>query len=245
MPHYALLCCLFLIVTSCSTAVAEEATMPITLFRYYTLTPDETLPNIHPLLPETRVDDIIISVQEKAGLLRVAAYAKAPTIWQRGDRLNFINNTGKDLTGLPAGFPLHPKEGEELNLQIGEYNLKPTIPPVQKAGSKEWRTYFRWQHVHDGYYYVIMYRGLYKGGASVIYEELVRERDGNDVKPFLGESLENPGPIGFNPVFGGEKITIYPSLGTSVNYPIMYLTPVYEEKDLPENFPKNLVRWIP
>jgi hypothetical protein len=211
--------------------------MPVILFRKEPKNPDLSLPNIHPPILDTRNNRRVVSVQE-GNLVRVALYD--------GDfhRIVYIytllNPTGSPLTGLPAGQPKYAPEDNPFGVRFGnDIMLKPYVMPSKLIGSREWPNHLWWQRVYGNYYFVRLYRG-----EDIIWEGLFTEESGQDLRSILGESFENPSTERFNGAFAGSSIDIYGHLGRDKKFQNMRLIQV-KEQDLPEDFPKDLVRWIP
>ena len=262
---------LFIFTNVPAFAQTEYFSMPLTFFKEYPSTPiEQGLPCSHPMLPEDegKGDYIFFSTQEPNGILRVAGYDRKTGFRIRRD---FMNDSGKDLANLPAGrfqfvpwvrlpfslfairfketlrnpymWPNKPSKISEFAVRFGDVILEPYLRPSEPSGTEEFSTDFWWCHVYGNYYYAIMYRG---GGESIIFENLVTEENGHDLRPILGESFEKPTDVkGVKHLssFSGAKLSlnVYES---GAPRPTMHLIPVYE-KDLPEDFPKGLVRWIP
>ena len=85
-----------------------------------------------------------------------------------------------------------------------------------------------------------MYRG---GGESIVFENLVTEESGRDLSPILGDSFEKPTGVKHMSAFLGRELSLS-VYEPGVYHLTMYLIPVYE-RDLPEDFPKGFVRWMP
>ena len=95
-----------------------------------------------------------------------------------------------------------------------------------------------WKHVWKNYYIITVYRGI-----RVVTEHLTVEEKGKDVYPILGESNEHPPPDspGFTASWLGNEVFITPN-GRRESYSMMLLN---HESPLPEDFPKDLIKWIP
>ena len=223
------------------TLAAEEATMPIILFRREAKHPDLSLPNIHPQIPDDRNHYYhFVSVQE-GDRVRVALYSITSG---RLSKIHLLQNpTGQDLTGLPAGQPKQrdrSKYSEDCIRFGNDIMLEPFVEPSKKFGTTEWPSRFWWRRVHGNYYHVRFY-----SGKDIHWEALVTDRDGKDCSIYLGESFEKPGALEFEGFFRGQQAELVPPRATwPTKNPVIYLIEV-QAKDLPEDFPKDLVRWIP
>ena len=240
-----LLACLLCCGTIPSTLAAEEAAVPIILFRENALNPDLSLPNIHPPIPDAcNKDDRVVSVQE-GDRVRVALYNKK---WTRPKILLLHNPTGQDLTGLPAGNPQHRDRSKfsEDCIRFGDdIMLEPFAEPSKKFGTRDWPNRLWWRRVHGNYFHVRLYNGLTGTSASIQREGLFTDRTGQDCSMYLGESFEKPGTEDFVGGYSGNYIHLDPPRATwPTKNPVIYLIEV-QAKDLPEGFPKDLVRWIP
>jgi hypothetical protein len=234
---------ILLLISSVTLAFAqEEASMPFTLFKKYiseTDTPDPKY--FHPILKDARRPVVFASIQE-GNLLRVGDYGGGGE-GERRDLVSishYINDTGVDLSGLPAGY-LSRDDHTLKNLffgENGEYELAPYAPPKsKKIGTSEWPNNMTWRHVWKNYYIITVYRG-----TKVAMDHLTVERDGKDVYPILGDSNENPpdGP-GFSAAWLGNEVFITPN-DWSGSFSMIVLD---NESPLPEDFPKDLIKWIP
>jgi hypothetical protein len=197
--------------------------------------PDLSLPNIHPPIPDARNSRRVVSVQE-GKQVRVALYNE--DFRGRPDIRMLHNPTGMDLTGLPAGNPRGATGEDSESIRFGDkILLRPYLEPSKWIGSKEWPNHLWWRRVHGNYYIIRLYRG--QDYWTTMWEHLYTEEKGQDCSIYLGESFEQPGKAQFHAVFAGH-IALYPE----ERKPTLELIRV-EEKDLPADFPKDLVRWIP
>lgn len=76
--------------------------------------------------------------------------------------------------------------------------------------------------------------------GNAVREELMTERDNKDLRPILGESSAEEHP-GFGGAITCNILYHTDKQGNRVSYE---LVPV-EEKDLPPDFLRGLVRWLP
>jgi hypothetical protein len=232
-----------LLLLACSAPVAfaqEETKMPFILFKKFireTDTPD--LKYFHPQLKPARLMPVPVtfaSIQEGT-LLRVGIYGENRT--GNLSLAHYINNTGVDLSGLPAGYRNIGDNYKNLFFgEKGEYELVPYAPTKsKKIGTSEWPNNMTWKHVWKNYYIITVYRG-----TDVVMENLTVEQDDRDAYPILGESSENPprGP-GFTASWLGNEVFITPNDGSDSLSMIM----LNNESPLPEDFPKDRIKWIP
>lgn len=232
--------------------------MPFLLFRKYTDLPvidnplrtsksgipysDPTLPYIHPYVDDeeqTQRPAIFVTVRQ-GSTIRLAAYSK--TTGRRIHRMDYMNESGRDLTGLPAWFP-HHDPGETGAICFGNgIRILPQMPKATFIGSPEWPNDMTWRHVHGNYYIVTIYRR-----TNIVFEHLVTDKGGRDLKPVLGLSSEQPGEIPFSGAWLGEDVTVIPNVSALKKDEEVYFYNliIVNEEDLPEDFPKNLVKWIP
>ena len=237
MPKSLFLACLLCCCAIPPTFAAEEAAMPIILFRKEPQNPDRSLPNIHPPLPDAHHNDYrVVSVQE-GDRVRVALYDKD---FSRRRILLLQNPTGQNITGLPAGKPKDWDRSKytENHIRFGDdIMLEPFVEPSKRIGNKEWPNDLWWRRVHGNYYHVGLYRG-----KGILWEGIFTDRDGQGCSMYLGESFEKPGTVIFSAVYLGTTIELEPK-----NWPASAGIRLIEvqEKDLPVDFPKDLVRWIP
>ncbi len=223
-------------------AQEEQPQTKVTLFRS-TKTPDSTLPNIHPELVregDRKYDQIILSIQE-GELLKMALFTSDLKKW--GFRLDVHNPSKRDFAYMPAR--LLPKD--EVLFADGTV-FKPYLPPDAKiVGGSDWSRDIRWKRVYKNYHYLTMYKGTH----AIHYDGLVTEKNGRDLYLLFGESSASStrkrlaGGIG-----AGRGISTYHDLlhmnfiDDDGKYREVDIVRV-DEQDLPPDFPKGLVRWIP
>lgn len=121
--------------------------------------------------------------------------------------------------------------------------VAPPLPPdAHKLGTPELWYEVRWRRVYGNYYLITLFRG---DGESV-GEKLMTERDGKDLTPVFGESSKERNLKGYGGSMGGRKkcITKRERVNGEEQY-IVYTLISVREKDLPPDFPRGLVRWIP
>ncbi len=203
----------------------------------------------HPLLTGFKSRNIIYTTRHH-DVIQVAGYNDKPHLSFRFD-IKLL--PGVEITGLPALSPnsmqmreLRPslppelRNREDLLVFEGGHVFTPYLPPKAKPiGSTEWRYELRWYRVHGNYYFVTVNRGP----GVIALEALMTSSKGENIVPILGESYETPSDCFFTSSWGGMTLGIYPDSCPGVSNDGVKLIQVHEE-DLPEDFPKNLVRWI-
>ncbi len=233
MHSYHAIIALILAFISLQPAITHaegDKQMPFLLFKDFKGDPGSKY--VHPMLKKRRMDAVFVSVQE-GNLLRVADYSEdLSTI---GARYHLWNDTGKDMSGLPAGYL---KTDDDRNIiAFGEYSFTPMPAQGMKIGTSEWPNNVTWKHVWKQYYILTVYKN-----NRVIVEDLTVERDGKDVYSVLGESSDTPPPgSGFTASWLGDEVFITPNGSTEAFHMVL----LNHESPLPEDFPKGLVIWIP
>ena len=82
----------------------------------------------------------------------------------------------------------------------------------------------------------------------VLAEYLITEENGKDLRPLLGESSAEPHPdftTCRKTVASDADLAPYFDTTDQDGKRIRYKIKVVQEKDLPPDFPKGLVRWLP
>ncbi|SHN71542.1 hypothetical protein [Desulfovibrio litoralis] len=203
---------------------------------------DMALPNIHPRIEVPKDDSIMISVQED-DILKVAFFNGAPS------RFDVHNPTRRNFTGMPARFISLESDTGRVNddgvsrgvMFADGTILKAYLPPDAKPiGSSEWPYEMRWRRVYKNYYHVTRYRGA----DTVVSEALMTEENGRDLTEALGESSATHKVAKNFAAGSGDRVNIYQGFSKKTQHDFLTLIYVYE-KDIPPNFPKGLVRWIP
>lgn len=232
-----------------SLSAKDDTPMQYTIFTQKPASLDMAKHMGHPVLTGFKSRNIIYTAKHH-DVVQVAGYDDEPYLSFRFDVKPL---PGVDITGLPALLP-DSTEREKLKALIppewqrqrgalifeGGYVFTPYLPPRAKPiGSTEWRYELRWYRVHGNYYFVTVNRGP----EVIALEALMTASNGEDIVPILGESHENPSDCFFTSSWGGMTVGIYPDSCPGVSNAGVKLIQVHEE-DLPEDFPKNLVRWI-
>ncbi len=195
----------------------------------------------HPQLDQEFPELFIITAQEEDYLkASVYMYHKEKEIYLHTRGIYYLYNPQKiDFSGMPVRF-IH--SGACFQFADGT-KLCPRLPPdVHKLGTPELWYEVRWRRVYGNYYLITLFRG---DGESV-GEKLMTERDGKDLTPVFGESSKERNLKGYGGNVGGNKKSIvkYERVNGELQRTVYNLIPV-REKDLPPDFPRGLVRWIP
>ena len=120
--------------------------------------------------------------------------------------------------------------------EVGKYSRGTYVIP-------EARFYLRWRRVYGNYYFVTKY-----ARELVLAEYLITEENGKDLRPLLGESSAEPHPdftTCRKTVASDADLAPYFDATDHDGRRIRYKIKVVQEKDLPPDFPKGLVRWLP
>ena len=196
----------------------------------------------HPQLDEEFPEILIITAQEEDYLKAVVYkyYKKEDRYSSNVRRIYYLYNPqNRDFSGMPVRF-IHSNDCFQF---ADGTKLCPQLPPdTHKIGSPELWYEVRWRRVYGNYYLITLFRG--EGRA--VEEMLMTERDGKDLMPVLGESSKERDLKGYGGSMVGRKkcITKRERVNGEEQYIEYTLIPV-REKDLPPDFPRGLVRWIP
>lgn len=221
------------------SAIAQEVHMEprYNIFKDFIVKPDATHPNYHPFMAGGKREAVIFSVQEE-DILKVAFYSTRVNMLFA--RFDVYNPSRKSFVGVPARCI---SNGNFYGIEFADGTvLWPYLPPdAQNIGSSSWTYEMRWRRVYKNYYYVIVNRGA----DTTCFEYLVTEKNGLDISTRLGDSSINANKRDYNAVWLGEKVKVDAGIFVEgKDDPTFILTPV-DEKDLPPDFPKGLVRWLP
>ncbi len=103
--------------------------------------------------------------------------------------------------------------------------------------------YLQWRRVYGNYYFVAKY-----SEEIVLAEYLITEENGKDLRPLLGESSADPHPdftTCRKSIAADADLAPYFDATGHDGKRVRYKIKVVQEKDLPPDFPKGLVRWLP
>ena len=195
----------------------------------------------HPQLDQASPEFFIVTNQEEDYLkAAVYTYHKEKERYIHTHGTYYLYNPQKiDFSGMSVRF-IH--SGACFLFADGT-KLCPRLPPdVHKIGSPELWYEVRWRRVYGNYYLITLFRG--EGRA--VDEVLMTERDGKDLTPVLGESSKAQDLRGYGGSMGGgeKRITKRERVNGEEQY-IVYTLISVREKDLPPDFHRGLVRWIP
>ena len=195
----------------------------------------------HPQLDAIDPEFFIATVQEGEYLKAVVyRYSNETDAYSYFTGVYYLHNPQKkDFSKMPVLYV----RGEGCFLFADGTRLYPELPSdTHKIGSSEKSYNVRWRRVYKNYYMVTLFRS--RGNA--IQESLMTAKDGTDLTPILGESSKDH----VHRKYYGSVGSIEKYINTYINVDgkEQYLEScliVVEEKDLPPDFPKGLVRWIP
>ena len=195
----------------------------------------------HPQLDAIDSDIFIATVQEGEYLKAVTySYRKEKDVYYKFmGPCYLLNPQKKDFSKMPVRY-VH---GEGCFLFADGTRLYPELPSdTQTIGTSELRYNVRWRRVYKNYYLI----SLFRGEGETVQEDLMTAKDGTDLTPILGESSKDH----VHRKYYGSVGSIEKYINTYINVDgkEQYLEScliVVEEKDLPPDFPKGLVRWIP
>lgn len=176
-------------------------------------------------------------------------YLKAVTYWHSKETntcsyymgVYYLPNPQKrDFSGMPVRYV----RGEGYFLFADGTRLYPELPPdTHRIGSSAKWYYVRWRRVHKNYYLISLFR---RYEETTVREELMTAKDGTDLTPILGESSREKDLSGYSAMLSTHEP--YLSRREKVDGEERYFRiplSVVKEKDLPPDFPRGLVRWLP
>ena len=195
----------------------------------------------HPQLDAIDPEIFVVTAQE-------GEYLKAVTYWhnKKTDTYSFFNGVyylpnpqKKDFSGMPVRYI----RDDDSFLFADGTRLYPKRPSdTHKIGSSEKRYNVRWRRVYKNYYMVTLFRSQ----GNAIRECLITAKDGTDLTPILGESSKEKNFKDYNLMLFTSEPYIRRIGKAEGEEGYLWLTlSIVEEKDLPPDFPKGLVRWIP
>ena len=195
----------------------------------------------HPQLDAIDPDIFIVTAQEGEYLKAVTyRYHKDEDIyWKFMGPYYLPNPQKKDFSKMPVRYV----RGEGCFLFADGTRLYPELPSdTHRIGSSEKWYNVRWRRVYKNYYLITLFRGE----GEAVREYLMTAKDGTDLTPIFGESSKEKDLKGYSAMLSTHE----PFLGKREkdNGEERYLKirlSIVEEKDLPPDFPKGLVRWIP
>ena len=221
-----------------TTLCSASATMTsYHIFKFSSPSPLKPIaPYAHPLLKDGRGDVVVLSVQEE-DMLKVAFY-RNEDYSTRSTLLYISNPERRSFAGMAADATYDDERGNYgVRFEDGTTLYAP-LPPsdAYPSGTQEWMYEMRWRRVYGNYYLITVFRGT----GEAVREELMTERDNKDLRPMLGDSSAEE-----HPRFGGaitcNILDYIDEQGNRTSYELVTV----EEKDLPPDFPKGLVRWLP
>ena len=201
-----------------------------------TIKPGET-PYSHPLLKDGRGYVVVFSVQEE-DMLKVAFYYNDDET-SRNTLLYISNPERRSFAGMAADATYDAGRGKTYGVRFEDgTSLYAPLPPsdAYPSGTREWMYQMRWRRVYGNYYLITVFRGM----GKAVREELMTERDNKDLRPMLGDSSAEEHPKIWGAITTNKLVYIDPQ-GNHIRYELVTV----EEKDLPPDFPKGLVRWLP
>ena len=195
----------------------------------------------HPQLDAIDPEFFIATVQEGEYLKAVVyRYSNETDAYSYFTGVYYLHNPQKkDFSKMPVRYV----RGEGCFLFADGTRLYPKRQSdTHTIGTSEKWYNVRWRRVHKNYYLVTLFRG----GGETVQEDLMTAKDGTDLTPILGESSKDH----VHRKYYGSVGSIEKYINTYINVDgkEQYLEScliVVEEKDLPPDFPKGLVRWIP
>lgn len=228
----------------------RESRVPLEALIPYIHSTDPSAPCVHPMLKGGEYENVVISVQQgdklKTGAISIYSLTDPEGVSIR-DIAYFDNPERRSFMGMEADGGAMPSR---IRFEDGTTLSAPDDPPADayyagQQNMKGGRYVLQWRRVYGNYYFV-----TFSGEHGPIYEEyLMTEKDGKDLRPLLGDSSAEPHP-------DFRKGVHEPFLGLGETYSYLEYTDLYgkkrrfktrrvEEHELPPDFPKGLVRWLP
>ena len=195
----------------------------------------------HPQLDAIDPDIFIVTAQEGEYLKAVTySYRKEKDVYYKFMGPYYLPNPQKkDFSKMPVRYV----RGEGCFLFADGTRLYPELPSdTHRIGSSEKWYNLRWRRVHKNYYLITLFRGE----KEAVREDLMTAKDGTDLTPILGESSKEKDLKGYSAMLSTHEpyIRKLEKAEGEERYLKIRLS-IVEEKDLPPDFPKGLVRWIP
>ena len=229
----------------------RESRVPLEALIPYIHSTDPSAPYVHPMLKGGEYKNVLMSVQQgdklKVGAISIYSLTDPEGV-EISDIAYFDNPERRSFTGMEADGGFMP---QCVRFEDGTTLSAPTDPPADayyagQQNMKGGRYVLRWRRVFGNYYLVAVYG---KKNGRIYEEYLMTEKDGRDLSPLLGESSAEPHPkfrAGFHkPFLGlGERYR-YLEYTDPHGKRVHFKTKEVEEHELPPDFPKGLVRWLP
>lgn len=209
------------------------------IFKHFVDKPDINNKYIYPLFKGGKYDYIALIAQEE-NILKIAFY-KNDSLTYRCSLLYIYNPSLRNFKGMSARYIVDNTGRSGILFEDGTALYSSLPSDAYPMGTSEWMYEMRWRRVYKNYYLITVFRG----SGEALKEELMTERDGKDLTLALGDSSADPNRKEINGSISAD-ICIYYKVqdGNEIIYKDLNLVPV-EEKDLPSDFPKGLVCWIP
>ena len=258
--HLNLAFSLILLLTSpCAAEPSQEAKyylfrdswVPLEALIPYIHSTDPSAPCVHPMLKGGEYANVVMSVPQgdKLKIATISIYSLTDPQGISVSNISYLDNPERrSFTGMEADGKAAP---HRVRFEDGTTLHAPDDPPADtyyagQQNMKGGRYVLRWRRVYGNYYLVTEYG---ERNGRIYAEYLMTEKDGRDLRPLLGDSSAEPHPKFregvHKPFLGlGEAYSYleYTDLhGKSVRFKVRYV----EEHELPPDFPKGLVRWLP
>lgn len=193
----------------------------------------------HPIMDDDERRFIAITTQE-GKILKVAFYfdnmedLMAVLYIENPQLRKFDNMAAKFIINGRSEFGIMFEDGTKLYSSLP----RDTYPMPNPELSYD----VRWRRIYKNYYLVTCFRG----SGDAVSEGLMTEKDGKDLTSALGESSADKDTINICGYSVGQTIWLQYRVKENNKYKYLEATLVpVQEDDLPPDFPKGLVRWIP
>ena len=250
---------ILLLATPCAAEPTQEAKyylfrdswVPLEALIPYIHSTAPSAPYVHPMLKGGEYENVVMSVPQgdKLKIATISIYSLTDPKGISVRNISYLDNperrsfTGMEADGKAAPYWVRFEDGTTLHA--------PDDPPADtyyagRQNMKGGRYVLQWRRVYGNYYLVTVYG---ERNGRIYGEYLMTEKDGSDLRPLLGESSAEPHPefregihepfLGLGETYSYLEYTDHS--GGRVRFKIKKV----EEDELPPDFPKGLVRWLP
>ena len=229
----------------------RESWLPLETLIPYIHSTDPSAPCVHPMLKGGEYENVVMSVPQ-GDKLKIATISILSITDPKGisvSNISYLDNPERrSFTGMEADGKAAP---DRVRFEDGTILHAPGKPPADAyftgtQNMKGGRYLLRWRRVYGNYYLVTIYGD---SDGRINSEYLMTEKDGRDLRPLLGDSSAEPHPKFregvHKPFLGWGEAYYYLEYTDPHGKRVRFKPKEVEEDDLPPDFPKGLVRWLP